>query len=116
VFRCDIGARAAALAAAGEGEDAGKLPETERARLREQAVAWLRADLARCVELLENATAPQRGDLQELLRRWKQHRDLAGLRDAAALAKLSEAERKQCIQLWADVDALVKKYGEEPKK
>src|SRR5262249_12312262 len=35
----------AALAAAGKGEDAGKLEDKQRGRLREQALDWLRADL-----------------------------------------------------------------------
>ncbi|HTU90936.1 MAG TPA: tetratricopeptide repeat protein, partial [Gemmataceae bacterium] len=36
----------AALAAAGQGEDAAKLDDKEKARLRKQARDWLRADLA----------------------------------------------------------------------
>jgi len=36
----------AALAAAGQGEDAAKLDDKERTRLRKQALDWLRADLA----------------------------------------------------------------------
>jgi len=39
-------ARAAALAAARKGEDAAKLDTKEQARLRQQALDWLRADLA----------------------------------------------------------------------
>jgi hypothetical protein len=37
---------AAALAAAGQGEDAAKLPGKERTRLRRQTLDWLRAELA----------------------------------------------------------------------
>ena len=36
----------AALAAAGQGEDAAKLDDNERTRLRKQALDWLKADLA----------------------------------------------------------------------
>ena len=46
-------ARAAALAAAGKGEDADKLDDTERARLRRQALGWLRDDLAAWSKLLD---------------------------------------------------------------
>src|SRR5207248_4367413 len=35
----------AALAGTGQGQDAARLPEPERARLRKLALAWLRADL-----------------------------------------------------------------------
>src|SRR5215472_4056243 len=39
-------ANAAALAGCGQGEDAAKLNDNERTRLRQQALTWLRADLA----------------------------------------------------------------------
>lgn len=35
--------------------------------------------------------------------------DLSGLRDAASLAKLPEAEQTACRALWAEVEALLKK-------
>jgi len=37
--------------------------------------------------------------------------DLAGIRDAAALANLPADEQKAFTQLWADVVALLKKAG-----
>ena len=46
---------------------------------------------------------------------WKQDSDLAGIRDAAALAKLPADEQKAFTQLWADVAALLKKAEEKPK-
>src|SRR5262249_58594273 len=45
---------AAALAGCGTGKDAGQLEDPERARLRRQAVSWLRADLAAWRTLLSN--------------------------------------------------------------
>ena len=50
------------------------------------------------MELLEGAK----------VRDWQQDRDLAGLRDAAALAKLL-AEERAFAQLWAEVEALRKR-------
>ena len=44
----------AALAATGQGEDAAKLDDAEKARLRKQALDWLRADLALRTEQLES--------------------------------------------------------------
>jgi hypothetical protein len=40
---------------------------------------------------------------------WQHDPDLAGLRDAAALAQLPEPEQQQCRQLWASVDALLRR-------
>ncbi len=93
----------AALAAAGQGEDAGKLDDKERASLRRQALDWLRADLALWRKQLESAA------VQKALRHWRHDTDLAGIRDAAALANLPADEQKAFNQLWADVSALLKK-------
>jgi len=41
--------------------------------------------------------------------------DLAGIRDAEAVAKLPADERAAFMQLWADVAALLKKAEEKPK-
>jgi thiol-disulfide isomerase/thioredoxin len=49
------------------------------------------------------------------LRRWQEDRDLAGIRDAAALTKLPAEERAACTQLWADVAALVQKAQERER-
>ncbi len=45
---------AAALAGCGKGEDAAKLDDKERTRLRQQALTWLRADLEAWGKLLES--------------------------------------------------------------
>jgi hypothetical protein len=47
----------AALAGCGRGNDASKLSEPERARLRTKALAWLRADLAALRRALESKPA-----------------------------------------------------------
>src|SRR5262249_6533968 len=51
---------AAALAGAGQGHDAAKLNGDGRARLREQALGWLRADLAMYANRLQAANAQDR--------------------------------------------------------
>jgi hypothetical protein len=53
--------------------------------------------------------------MQEALRYGQKDPDLAGLRDAPALAKLPAEERAACESLWADVAARLKKAGEETK-
>jgi hypothetical protein len=99
----------AALAAAGHGEDAAKLDDPERSRLRKQALDWLRADLAPRIKQIHSANPTDRAAAQQALRRWRKDTDLAAIRDSSALAKLPEAERKACTQLWADVAALLEK-------
>jgi tetratricopeptide (TPR) repeat protein len=105
----------AALAAAGRGEDAGKLDDQQRARLRRQALDWLKADLAAWTQLLDSGTAQARPAIVKALSHWQKDSDLASLRDKEALAKLPAQEQKVCTQLWADVAALLKKAEEKPK-
>ncbi len=100
---------AAALAAAGQGEDAPKSTDKERARLRRQALDWLRSDLALWSKQIAKGTPQQRAIAQQTLRYWQQDADLAGLRNAAALDKLPEAERADCRKLWNEVASLLKK-------
>jgi hypothetical protein len=40
---------------------------------------------------------------------WQQDADLAGVRDAAALDRLPEGERRAWRALWQDVEALLAK-------
>jgi eukaryotic-like serine/threonine-protein kinase len=104
----------AALAAAGQGEDAARLDDKERTRLRQQALAWLRADLALWAKQLETGQPADRVAVQQTLKHWQQDTGLADLRDAAALAKLPAEEQEAWTQLWADVAALLKKAEEKP--
>ena len=95
----------AALAAAGQGEDAAKLDDKDKARLRQQALDWLRADLALRTRQLESGQPADRDAARQVLQHWQKDSDLAGLRDPAALAKLSAEERAACQRLWAEVAA-----------
>ena len=105
----------AALAAAGQGEDAAKLDDKERTRLRRQALDWLKADLAAWGKHLDSGPPQARPAIVQTLSHWQKDPDLAGIRDAAALAKLPADEQKAFSQLWADVAALLKKAEEKPK-
>jgi eukaryotic-like serine/threonine-protein kinase len=105
----------ASLAAAGEGEDAAKLDDKERRRLRQQALDWLKADLAARGNRLDSGTPQARHAVVQTLRHWQQDTDLAGIRDAAALARLPADQQKAFTQLWADVAALLKKAEAKPK-
>ena len=105
----------AALAAAGQGVDAAKLDDKERSRLRQQALGWLNAGLAAWGNRLDSGPPQARPAIVKTLGQWQQDTDLAGIRDAAALAKLPADEQKVFSQLWADVAALLKKANEKRK-
>jgi tetratricopeptide (TPR) repeat protein len=105
------GACYAALAGCGRGEDAAKLDDQEKARLRRQALDWLKADLASRTQQL---TGEKRQEARTLLQHWKNHPDLSGVR-GEALSKLPEAERAAWKELWGEVDALLSK-GSTPEK
>jgi superkiller protein 3 len=97
------------LAAAGQGKDAASLGEQDRARLRQQALTWLKAELAIAAEVIEKGAPRAQTLVQGGLARWQRDPALAGIRDAAALASLPAEEREACRKLWADVAALLKR-------
>jgi serine/threonine-protein kinase len=92
----------AARAAAGQGTDAPKPDDPKRVRLRAQALAWLRADLAAW------AKAADRALVRRTLTHWQQDADLAGVRDKQALAALPADERAEWEKLWAEVAGLLR--------
>ena len=47
--------------------------------------------------------------LHQTLQHWQKDTDLAGVRDAQALAQLPEAERQEWQALWSDVTTLRKR-------
>jgi tetratricopeptide (TPR) repeat protein len=98
----------AALAAAGQGQDASQLAVPERARWRQQAVVWLRADLTRWTKILATGIPQAGATVQQKLQHWQKDPNLAGIRDAAWIANLPADELRACRRLWAEVDALLK--------
>src|SRR5262249_13370493 len=109
-------ASAAALAAARKGKDADKLDGKEKARLRGQALGWLKADLTLWRRRLDAGKPAARAAARMILGHWRADPDLAGVRDKAALAKLPEAERAGWGKLWAGVDYLLGKAQDKPGK
>jgi len=98
----------AILAACGQGKDSDKLDDKVCARWRQQALDWLRADLAWWSKSLD-AKSPSVAAVQQTMRHWQTDADLAGVRDENALAKLPDDERARWRQLWTDVSALIKR-------
>jgi serine/threonine-protein kinase len=107
---------AAALAGCGQGEDAAPLAAPERARLRNQALTWLRADLAAMRQLLQTEPDKARLAIAETLKHRQADTDFAGVRDAASMAKLPEAERADWTKLWQDVAVLGKQTAATANK
>jgi serine/threonine-protein kinase len=105
---------AAALAGCGQGVNADKLDEKERARLRQQALDWLRADLKAYRQAMERAADKVSGALAQRLQHWLQDNDFAGVRGPDALAKLPEAEREEWQKLWQEVEALRQRAAKPP--
>jgi serine/threonine-protein kinase len=103
----------AILAGTGQGNDAAQLDDRERARLRQQALAWLRADLTYWSKQAESTAPADRALARKTLQHWRDDADLAGLRDDAALKKLPAGERATWQKLWAEVDAELKKANAE---
>jgi hypothetical protein len=100
---------AAALAAAGRGKDEPSLDDAARAKLRRQALDWLKTELAVWDKLLASGPPQDRPFIVRTLKHWQKDGDLAGIRDQAALDKLPADEKKAWTQLWADVAVLLKK-------
>ena len=92
-------ARAAALAATGQVNDEGPPDDAAKAKLREQALGWLTAELTVWTKLLE--FGPEyRPFIARALVTWQSDSALA-VRDAAALEKLPADEQKVFAQFWA---------------
>jgi serine/threonine-protein kinase len=77
--------------------------------LRKQAREWLRLDLVAWAKKMDTGTAADRIQSQKTLAPWLDEPDLAGLRDPDTLERLPPAERKECLALWQDVAAVLRR-------
>jgi hypothetical protein len=102
-----LAACSAALAAVGKGSAEPPLDESARARWRQQALAWLRADLTYGTMLLQTGLPGVKEVVSLRLRRWKAEADLTGIRDEDDLKQLPETERRAWREFWAEVEALI---------
>ena len=87
---------AAALAGSGKGKDEPAPDDAAKARWRNQALDWLKADLAAWAKVLESGPPQARPSIRQTLQHWKVDPDLAGIRDEPALARLPADEQKAC--------------------
>ena len=106
---------AAALAGFRQGKDDPPPDDAARAKLRGQALGWLRDELAAWSKFLDGGKPTARATVRRALENWQADADLAGLRDEAELAKLPEGERRAWRALWEDVETLLQKaQGDHP--
>ena len=97
------------LATVKGGRKTGDLDDRERARLRRQALAWLRTILAAYAARADKGDRASRQTVQKELAHWVKDAELASVREEKSLAVLPEAERATWQQLWADLAAVRKK-------
>jgi serine/threonine protein kinase/cytochrome c-type biogenesis protein CcmH/NrfG len=98
----------AALAGCGQGEEAAKLKEEEKTKLRRQARDLLLADLDSYVKQLKTEKAEVVVRVIGRLAHWQQDDDFAGVRAVKELAKLPGEEKQAWQKLWTDVQRLHK--------
>jgi serine/threonine-protein kinase len=108
----------AALAAAGQGEDARLLPDKVVAMFRRWALGWLRDDLTAYTKLAGQSKPAVKQFIQQQLTHWRSDPDLASVREPQALDRLPNNERAAWQALWRDVDELAKRVAkkDESKK
>jgi hypothetical protein len=103
----------AALAGSGQGEDVAKLEEREKARLRGQALVWLKTDLAPHMRQFASEQPHDRDEARARLLHWQQDTDLVSVRGTAGLAELPEAECAEWHKLWQEVEDALAKYAKK---
>src|SRR5260370_835301 len=99
---------ACAAALAGTFANAKDSPtKAEKVTLVKQARAWLQEDLDIYRQQLKDRKAGGTVHVEERLWHWLSDPDLAGVRDAKAIADLPEPEQAGWRQFWADVGQLL---------
>jgi tetratricopeptide (TPR) repeat protein len=100
-----VAASAAALGGCGKGKDAASQNDQARARLRGQALSWLRADLALRRQQANSGQAALRKEAAFQLAWWLEDSDLVGVRPGPHKVAMPAEERAAWDKLWADVRA-----------
>jgi Tetratricopeptide repeat len=98
-----------ALAGGGNNKDEPPLADATKAKLRRQALIWLKAELTASTKLIESGPPQGSTGISQAIEQWEQDSNLAGFREALTLAKLPADEKKAWQTLWADVDSVMKR-------
>jgi tetratricopeptide (TPR) repeat protein len=104
---------AAALAAAGNAEDARELAVEEWAWLQQRTHDWVRADLTACMQLAAKGNQATRQTIRKRLLHWQSDPELLAVRDREWLVAMPAEERARWERLWADVAALLREDGKD---
>ena len=91
-----------------KGKDAAMPDAKDRAQMRQQALDWLRADLAFYARLADITPEEVHAFVQKRMQHWLKDANLAGVR-GEALAQLPQAERQAWQQLWTTVEETLRK-------
>ena len=100
------------MAASGKGQNEAPPDAASAADLRRQALRWLKVDLEIWSRTLASGAPQDRNLVLRAMRQWRKDTDLVAVRDAEGLASLSDAERRDWLALWGEVDALIRKANE----
>src|SRR5262249_51588145 len=100
-------ASSAVRAGAGQGKDADKLDDKQRADLRRKALGWLRDEVKGGTQSVRDKDPASAALLPEKLKHWQNDPALFSVRDARELAKLPDEEKQSWRKLWSDVDQLL---------
>ncbi len=65
--------------------------------------------MAAWAKKVDTGTEADRIHARKTLAPWRDDPDLAGLRDSNALERLPPAERQECLALWQEVAALLRR-------
>jgi hypothetical protein len=90
------------------GEAFPPAAEAARARLRQQAHAMLRAEVAMQAQLLSSANPAEAAAARQVLEALGSLPSLAAVRNPAALAQLSEPEQQMWQAFWQEVEGLLR--------
>ena len=98
----------AAQASRGLG-DGAFLKLDERSQRRQQALEWLRQELAYWDKQMVDRQPAAHVRASKALSFWREDGWLAGVRDVGITDRLPLAEKEACRKLWANVDELLKR-------
>ena len=121
-YRDDVAARQAqadrvlwlCYATLESGEAVPPAAEAARARLRQQASALLRAEVATQAQRLSSGNPAEATAARQVLEVLRGLPVLAGVRNPAALANLPEPERQMWQALWQEVEGLLRRPAPAP--